>query len=91
MINAALSSPTRKRKRLRPLGFSLLLYSYKKTSDVFLLQDRSVRIWNIQMIWGWEKNTILSPPFPWRGEKGVGNPKKKKKKKNHVKRGQILD
>lgn len=53
MINAALSSPARKRKkkkRLRPLGFSLLLYSYlikkKIESDVFLLQDRSVLIFN---------------------------------------------
>lgn len=24
------------------------------------------------MIWGWGKNTILSPPFPWREEKGRG-------------------
>lgn len=63
MTNAALSSPTRKRKRLRPLGFSLLLYSYKKTSDVFLLQDRSVWVFNIDYLGLGGKIQFIPLPF----------------------------
>lgn len=59
----------KKKKKTVFLAFHSFRIAIKKTSDVFLLQDKSVWIFNMQMIWGWGKNTILSPPFPWRGKK----------------------
>lgn len=74
MINAALSSPTR--KRLRPLGFSLLLYSYKKKRAMYF-SLKTDQYGYLTYRWSGAGKKIQFFPLPFLGrEKWLGGPKK---------------
>ena len=76
MINAALSFPTGKRKRLRPLAFSLLLYSYlKKRAMYFSLKTDQYGYLTYRRSGAGKKTQFFPLPFLG-GQKWVGDPKK---------------
>lgn len=76
MINAALSFPTGKRKRLPPLAFSLLLYSYlKKRAMYFSLKTDQYGYLTYRRSGAGKKTQFFPLPFLG-GQKWVGDPKK---------------